>query len=210
MSHLQKGWSWSEKEWFAEMGCSKFLASKQDLLWTSVFIIHFTFQTDVGFSNSLDKNQAVFVVYDLLEGWVFSSYCTGNNPLKQTRKWVFWPTYMYYVCTYIYLFLLKAFDVFLWIFMVYVALILRSWQWCLVQCVGFPALQTAALSSEINGKLCSLTWVFLLRVCVLGFLQFILFDPHPNFHIKYLNYYLCLIIKNVYLLAVSPFRYFLL
>lgn len=28
-----------------------------------VFIIHCTFQRGVGFSNSLDKNQAVFVVY---------------------------------------------------------------------------------------------------------------------------------------------------
>lgn len=58
-------------------------------------MIHCTFQTDVGFSNSLDKKQAVFVVYDLSEGWVFSSYCTVNNPLKQTREWVFWQTYTY-------------------------------------------------------------------------------------------------------------------
>lgn len=55
--------------WFTEMGCSKFLASKQDLHWTSVFIIHCTFQRDAGFSNSLDKNQAV--ICGLSEGWVF-------------------------------------------------------------------------------------------------------------------------------------------
>lgn len=38
--------------------------------------MHFTFQTAVCFSNSLDKNQAAFVFYDLSESWVSSSYRT--------------------------------------------------------------------------------------------------------------------------------------
>lgn len=99
---LGRSHSWRRAEadqkknvWFTEMRCSEFLASKQDLCWTSVFIIHFTFQTNVCFSNSLDKTQAVFVFCDLSEGWVFSSYCIVNNLLKQIRKWVFWQTYTY-------------------------------------------------------------------------------------------------------------------
>lgn len=82
--------------WSTEMGCTKFLASKQDLRWASVFIAHFTFQTDVCFSNSLNKNQAVFVVYDLSEGWVFSSYCTEQSPEANKKMGVLANLYICY------------------------------------------------------------------------------------------------------------------
>lgn len=85
-------------------------------------------------------------------------------PLVQLQVCTFWP-WLILCITILCLSLLKAFGVFLWILMVSIASIWRSWQYLLLY-VGFPTPQTLALSNEISGKLCSLTWMLLLRGCV--------------------------------------------
>lgn len=63
--------------WFTEMGYSKFLASKQDLHWTSVFVIHFTFQADVFLTAWIKTRQYLgFMVYQRVEFFSLTAQLT--------------------------------------------------------------------------------------------------------------------------------------